>query len=581
MKRFLKPFFAMLIASSLFLAACGQGTGAEPAAEDNTSSVTPEITSDWGSMGLTSGGVPISDPGQFPIVRNRGDITIDIMVTGHPAIINWETNAMSRWMEEKTNIVVNWRTIPLEGRIDTLSLELNAANYPDAFKSVGMSQALVNRFGVNEGRLLPITDLIPVHAPNLMGIFDQFPNYRGIATMLDDEIYMMPNINQCFHCTMFYKLWINQDFLEQVGMDMPTTTDELVTVLKAFRDEIPNSIPFAGTFLSGWGSTLDYFLMNSFTFYTAQTLGDGPNLQNSLGLFVENGVVKTPWDQPGTREGLSFLNMLVREGLLHEGSLTGNADQLVALVESGDSARVGLVTGGHGMIFSDIQGDRYPSYVPVMPLEGPTGLRQIPMDTNDLFFNGFYISADTQYPEALVKWADLLYDFEATMRGYFGPEGTAWRMAEPGEMGIDGNPATYTLLVPWQEVEPQNDHWVQMTISNRDAAFRAGEAFDPSISLHTAEGLEAWLFQTTLAMESFGVREKVFPPVKFTDEQTSDMSVPLTDVTSIIRQWVPGFIAGTFDIDTQYDEFLALLDNAGLSFLIERYQAAYDLLYGQ
>ena len=165
------------------------------------------------------------------------------------------------------------------------------------------------------------------------------------------------------------------------------------------------------------------------------------------------------------------------------------------------------------------------------------------------------------------------------MRGYYGPYQNAWRMAEPGEMGLDGNPAIYSLLVPWQEVEPQNEHWVQMTISNRDAAFRAGEAFDTSISLHTADGLEAFLFQTTKEMEPFGIKEKVFPPVKFTAEQSSEMSVQLTDVTTIIRQWVPGFIAGTFNIETQYDEFLALLENAGLSNLVAQYQAAYDLLY--
>jgi putative aldouronate transport system substrate-binding protein len=584
MKNLFKSIPALLLVFALLLTACapydGQSQIPDTQQDPYVISTDPGVDSDWGSMGLTAGGVPIANPGQLPIVKNRGDITIEIMVTGHPAIVNWNTNAMSQWMEEQTNIVVNWRLIPLEGRLDTLSMELTSANYPDAFMSVGMNQDLVNRFGVGEGRLLPITDLIPVHAPNLMNILDLYPGYQGIMTMLNNEIYMMPNVNQCYHCTMFYKMWINQDFLNQVGMDIPTTTDELVTVLKAFRDQIPGSIPFAGTFLGGWGSTLDYFLMNSFTFYDAHTLGDGANLQNSLGLFVDNGVVKTPWDQPGTQDGLRFLNMLVREGLLHEASLTSNSDQLVALVESGDSARVGLTTGGHGMIFSDMMGDRYPSYVPVMPLQGPTGLRQIPMNTNDLGFNGFYISADTRYAEAIVQWADLLYTFEATMRGYFGPYQKAWRIAEPGEIGLDGNPALYSLLVPWQEVEPQNDHWVQMTISNRDAAFRAGEAFDISIPLYTAEGLEAFLFQTTVEMENFAVREKVFPPVKFTADQSSAMSVQLTDVTTIIRQWVPGFIAGTFDIDTQYEEFLALLENAGLRNLEAQYQAAFDLLYG-
>ena len=262
MKNLLKSIPALLLVLALLLTACTPFDEhpttphniTQDTTPENQAASTPGIDSDWGSMGLTSGGVPIANPGQLPIVQNRGDITIEIMVTGHPAIINWDTNAMSKWMEEQTNIVVNWRIIPLEGRLDTLSMELTSANYPDAFMSVGMNQDLVNRFGVGEGRLLPITGLIPVHAPNLMGILDLYPGYQGIMTMLDNEIYMMPSINQCYHCTMYYKMWINQDFLNQVGMAVPTTTEELVTVLKAFRDQIPNSIPFAGTFLAGWAA---------------------------------------------------------------------------------------------------------------------------------------------------------------------------------------------------------------------------------------------------------------------------------------------------------------------------------------
>jgi len=127
MKRSLKAIPALLLVLTLLLSACASAeTLPQPTPEvisgTQDTPVTTGDDSDWGSMGLTSGGVPISNPGQLPIVQNRGDITVEIMVTGHPAIINWETNAMSKWMEEQTNIVINWRIIPLEGRLDTLSM---------------------------------------------------------------------------------------------------------------------------------------------------------------------------------------------------------------------------------------------------------------------------------------------------------------------------------------------------------------------------------------------------------------------------------------------------------------------------
>jgi len=356
-------------------------------------------------------------------------------------------------------------------------------------------------------------------------------------------------------------------------------------VLKAFRDLDANGngdpndeIPYTAAAVDGWGNYIEYFLMNSFTFYDAHMFSSS-SPGSTLGLYVDNGTIKTPWAEPATKDGLKFMNMLVNEGLLYEGAFTADNGSLVSLVESGDSARVGMVPGGYGGIFSDMAGDRYPQYVPLMPLAGPNGLRQIPKNTYDLGFNGFYVSADSKYPEALVKWADKLYDFEATMNGYYGPKGTHWREAESGEVGLDGNPALYAVLVPWQEVEPQNDHWVQCNISNRDAAFRAGESYDTTIPLYSSDGLEKLLFDTTLRMEPYANTSSVIPPVKFTEERSNANSVPVTDVGNLLKQYIPGFMNGTYNIDTEYDSFLNKLKASGLDDIVAAYQEAYSQQY--
>ena len=37
-----------------------------------------------------------------------------------------------------------------------------------------------------------------------------------------------------------YRMYINQKWLDNLGLDMPTTTDELRDVLQAFREKDPN-----------------------------------------------------------------------------------------------------------------------------------------------------------------------------------------------------------------------------------------------------------------------------------------------------------------------------------------------------
>ena len=39
---------------------------------------------------------------------------------------------------------------------------------------------------------------------------------------------------------ILYKIWINQTWLDNLGLDVPTTTEELYTVLKAFKENDPN-----------------------------------------------------------------------------------------------------------------------------------------------------------------------------------------------------------------------------------------------------------------------------------------------------------------------------------------------------
>ena len=570
-KRFIL-FIALLLIICLGASACGTGSSNDtPSTADSGAAV--DTSSDSGAAADTG-----SSDNQ---TSGSGGSEVTMLVTAHPVLIDWSTNSMSLWMEEKTGLKVNYKTIPQTGRLEALSLELSSGSYPDAFMAVGMNLDLVTRYGVSEGRLLPLNDLIAEHAPNLQEIFRLNPGYEGLMTMVDGNIYCMPEVNQCQHCSMHNKFWINIDFLDAVGRPMPNTTDELLDVLRAFRDEDPNGnnqqdeIPFIAAMRDGWGNTPEYFIMNAFTFYDAHLLA--PNTGYTvLGLYRDGDTIKTPWAEPETLEGLKFMRTLVEEGLLYEGSFTAESNALVNLVEGGDDPRVGAVVAGHGYLFSEVGGKRYAQFRGLMPLKGPHGRQEIRKNTYDIGFDGgFYISADSPHAVELVKWADLLYDFEATATGYFGPEGTHWRRAEPGETGLDGEPAMYFVIIPWNETEPHNDHWIQQCISYRSSAFRAGEVYQPG-DPDSQAAFEKRLYDTTAEMENWANTESVMPPVKFTVEQNNAISIPMTNLNNLIKQYIPGFMSGDYDLDTEYDGFLKMLDDMGLNDVVAAYQEAYD-----
>ena len=89
-----------------------------------------------------------------------------------------------------------------------------------------------------------------------------------------------------------------------------------------------------------------------------------------------------------------------------------------------------------GMPTANIGGERIKEFVALPPLEGPDGVRlSVHEPCNYLLYpNVFVITKDCEYPEAVFKWADYMYDEEVSMRSRLGEPGVDWVEAEEGEV---------------------------------------------------------------------------------------------------------------------------------------------------
>ncbi len=94
----------------------------------------------------------------------------------------------------------------------------------------------VNRFG-EEGAFVPLQDLIEEHAPTLNAVLLEDELVREAITAQDGIIYIIPMMSAINAARGWY---IRYDWLDELDLDVPTTTDELYDVLVAFRDQDPN-----------------------------------------------------------------------------------------------------------------------------------------------------------------------------------------------------------------------------------------------------------------------------------------------------------------------------------------------------
>lgn len=114
----------------------------------------------------------------------------------------------------------------------------------------------------NQGLLLPLDDYIEKYGVDSDQVYTAYPQIKDLITMLDGKIYGLPHVNDCYHCSMAQKMWVYQPWLDKLGLEVPTTTEEFYQMLKAFKEQDPNGngeadeIPLSGTTFTngGWRS---------------------------------------------------------------------------------------------------------------------------------------------------------------------------------------------------------------------------------------------------------------------------------------------------------------------------------------
>jgi len=517
--------------------------------------------------------VAVNPPGQLPITNEK--TTLKVLVRGSASVEDFATNEFTKWLEEKTNVHIEWEIAPEKSAQEKLNLVLSGGDYPEVIMGFGVSPTQMMIYG-SQGVFLPLNDLIDKYGVEIKKMFEANSFYRDLITAPDGNIYALPQVNECYHCMYQQRMWIHKPWLDKLGLDMPTTTDEFYEVLKAFKTRDPNGngkadeIPLSGSIQAASShlfstQMLDSFLMNAFIY----DHGDKK-------LYLEDGKVTVPYNKPEWKEGLKYLHKLYSEGLIDPQALTQDNNQLKELGENPDTVILGA-SSGHNMGSLTMLGSssgRWLTYVAVPPLKGPNGFRTAAYHPYVVSNGQYIITNKAQNPEVAFRLADFLYNSpDTTLHWYAGREGVEWRYAEEGEIGINGKPAIWKQLTPWGGV--QNVNWGQVGPNYRSNDFRLGEARNPD------QPLEVILYnETKEKMEPYAMPiEKVMPPVFFNAEQATEIADLEKTILDHVKEMMARFITGDLDIDSNWDAYVQNLENMNLKRYLELYQEAYDVKF--
>ena len=499
-------------------------------------------------------------------------VTLTIAVPTDDTVVNFETNYYTQVLEEAANVDLEFFMMPTATDYkEKLSLMISGGeDLPDIF--IGSQIDFDDQEAYGEaGYFLPLTEYF--NDPETMPTFyanvpEEDREYMlSYMTLRDGNIYSAPNYVPQPNNEYSNRVWINADWLEAVGMDMPTTTDELYEVLKAFKEKDPNGngqadeIPMVGA-KSGWRTSPFNFLMNPFQYSNSSNVWS----------FIEDGKVVTAFTTEEWKAGLTWINKLVTEGLVSPLSFTQDTAQMQAMIQNEGTQIVGCYAAGGD--YHTAGTTSAGSYELLAPLTGPDGTCYATY-TPTTPYGRFVITKDCENVEAAVRLMDAFYDTNISMIARQGEPEVDWTTEIPegykspyeDSLGIETGFVEINMI--WTDV--QNKHWngaAPMYRGSLDSWSRQGVGVpvdDDSLATKVAKILG----------EFMGKNPEVITKLLHEEEDQTEYADIKTVINTYVSEATIKFAVGELPL-SEWDAYLETLDEMGLERFVELTQKAYD-----
>lgn len=445
-------------------------------------------------------------------------------------------------------ITINWNTILNADWSDRKAVLLAGGNLPDAF--MGSICFSASEVMANKDSFLILDDYIEQYMPNLSAIMKSDPTMRSMAVSADGHIYGLPGKQPCMPVVM-NQLFINQTWLDNLGLEVPTTYLEFENVLKAFKEQDANGngdptdeIPYEG----GYENAIMLFCLPYGT-----TLNG-----NSYNMTIKDGRPVYIPAYEGYKEGLKWMHECYAAGLIDQEIFTQDDSMRTAKLTS-ETPIVGVAGGWTA---DSVFGANSDQYVALPPLEGPDGNRYICSNKlQGITRYEFLVTKACKDPGRLLSWIDMFYTEDASIQNMYGSFGIATQKNDDG---------TYTVLEPIDGNSADTNAWIYSLRSFGPKYVPDG--FNDKVIFETENGDAAKL---ELDKEVRQYAQEGFPSVSYQPEQLQTLSTLYTDISTYVSTMQAEWVVNG-GVEEGWDEYMATLEKMGYNDFLDIMNAVYD-----
>ncbi|MFV0503826.1 MAG: extracellular solute-binding protein [Lachnospirales bacterium] len=408
----------------------------------------------------------------------------------------------------------------------------------------------IEKFGM-DGGLIPLQDLIAEHAPNIQKQFELHPELKVASTAADGNMYQVASMKAW---TIANVPIIRQDWLDKLGLEIPTNINELHDVLYAFRNEDPNGngekdeVPIISRLsnTSGVNALLSLF-------------------GSTLGLIPRNGEIFYDPVTPEFKEAVSELSKWYEEGLMDKEIFTRGPDSRNLFLSENKGGFTMDWTASTTQ-YNDILKESVPGFnmAVIPPVENLRG-DQIAYHKT-IPYAGPAITVGSDKPVEAIKFIDFMYSPEGIMLDAFGIEGVTYEYDEEGKLKftelITNNPDGTTqgridngMMARLGCVDPVELEYV---IATNDAAIEGYDLY--------SENADTWYVDDEYIGYQF----------KYTTEEQQEIALLIADLEAYVTETTISWILGNGSVESDYDNFINEIKLRGVDRVLEIAQTAYD-----
>lgn len=278
-----KKLLALLLTAALaltILSGCGSKTestsgssAASPAPDSAPAAVsTPETTPQEEEASAAEASIPEEEEEvvEGPVAGDKDfdwsvfeplseePVTLTMFYTQPPplAAIMDSPNDMSllyQKFEEITNVHIDFQMVNMMDAATTFTLMIASGDYCDITNDALNYYDTADQ-AYEDGIAVDLMEY-PDSVPNFMALMEKYPQIRTDLETLEGHILNMPRIDMPIGQAAENGLLIRKDWLDELGLDIPNSYDEMHDVLAAFKSSYNVTDPYIMPYqvLSPWG----------------------------------------------------------------------------------------------------------------------------------------------------------------------------------------------------------------------------------------------------------------------------------------------------------------------------------------